>query len=252
VELDDARDYDAVVFVADLEAPLLTPDDAHHLVDVLRLRAGSKVLAADGDGAYRACTLTEIDRMARARLSRAARVRLRPEGETRHERRQDRDVGVGLCLGKGERPEWAVQKLTELGVDQILLLLSARGVVRPDKEAVERRLARLRRVAREAAMQCRRVRLPVIEGPMPLSQAIGSAPRPVAFAEPGAAPMDGSVSSVLVGPEGGFTPEELGLAPLVVGLPGYVLRTETAAVVAGALLAADRVAGTKPTKKTTY
>ncbi len=231
---------------------MLTPDDAHHLIDVLRLRAGSKVLAADGDGVYRSCTLSEVEKVSRGgRGSRAALARLRPDGAARRAGRRDRQIGVGLCLGKGERPEWAVQKLTELGVDEILLLDSARGVVRPDDQAMERRLARLRRVAREAAMQCRRLRLPVIAGPLSLAQAIDVAPGLVALAEPGAAPIDASVSSVFVGPEGGFVPDELGLAPLLVGLPGYVLRTETAAVVAGALLAAYRVAATNSAEKIT-
>lgn len=100
-------------------------------------------------------------------------------------------------------------------------------------------------------MQCRRLRLPVIAGPLSLAQAIDVAPGLVALAEPGAAPIDASVSSVFVGPEGGFVPDELGLAPLLVGLPGYVLRTETAAVVAGALLAAYRVAATNSAEKIT-
>jgi 16S rRNA (uracil1498-N3)-methyltransferase len=239
VDLEVARRFAAVVFVEDLDAPRLTSDDAHHLVDVLRLRAGSALIAADGAGAYRACTLTEVEKSSRGnRASRAVVAELRPHGPVLNAPRPDRAIAVGLALGKNERPEWAVQKLTELGVDQILLLEAARGVVRPDDDAMERRLARLRRVAREAAMQCRRLRLPVITGPTPLSEAVASAPRPVALAEPGAAPIDASVASVLVGPEGGFTPGELALAPRLVGLPGYVLRTETAAVVAGALLAA--------------
>ena len=88
-------------------------------------------------------------------------------------------------------------------------------------------------------MQSRRLWLPTICGPIPLAEALISAPPPVAFAEPGAPPVAGVVSSVFVGPEGGFTPEELALAPLLVGLPGYVLRTETAAVAAGVMLAAS-------------
>lgn len=242
MDFDVARSASAVVFVADVDAPVLGPEDAHHLVDVLRLRAGSSVLAANGNGAYRDCTLTESEKTARDRPdSRAARASLLAAGPVLHEPSRGRTIAVGLALGKGERPEWAVQKLTELGIDQILFVDTARSVVRPDRQAMERRSERLRRVAREAAMQCRRLRLPEISGPVPLAQALALAPGTVALAEPGARPVDAAISSVIVGPEGGFTPEELALAPRVVGLPGYVLRTETAAVVAGVLLAASRL-----------
>lgn len=97
-------------------------------------------------------------------------------------------------------------------------------------------------------MQSRRLRLPAISGPIPLAEALISAPRVVAFAEPGAPSIGADVSSVFVGPEGGFTSEELVLAPHLVGLPGYVLRTETAAVAAGVLLAASGLTPARPRK----
>lgn len=241
MDLEVARAVAAVVFVSDLEEPELLPEDAHHLVGVLRLRVGCRVVAADGSGAYRLCVLGEgPDAQRHGRPSRAGSPPLLPAGPLLHEPRPRREIAVGFALGKGERPEWAVQKLTELGVDHILLVAAARSVVRPDREAMERRHERLRRVAREAATQCRRLRLPAISGPIPLERALSSAPPLVALAAPGAGPVDAAVSSIFVGPEGGFTADELELAPHVVGLPGYVLRTETAAVAAGVLLAACR------------
>ncbi len=244
---DVARAAAAVVFVADIDAPELSPEDAHHLIEVLRLRAGESVVAASGDGAYRGCTV-EIAGKTPSYKSRGAVAQLVPVGEVLHEPPRGRDVAVGLALGKGVRPEWAVQKLTELGIDQILFLETSRGVVRPDHSTIEHRKERLRRVAREAAMQSRRLRLPAISGPIPLAEALISAPRVVAFAEPGAPSIGADVSSVFVGPEGGFTSEELVLAPHLVGLPGYVLRTETAAVAAGVLLAASGLTPARPRK----
>jgi 16S rRNA (uracil1498-N3)-methyltransferase len=241
VDFDVARGASAVVFVTDVDAPVLAPDDAHHLLDVLRLGAGATVLAADGDGAYRVCTLQLAAAKSRSgHGTRVEKAQLSPAGPVRQAPSPGRKIAVGLALGKGERPEWAVQKLTELGVDQILFLETARGVVRPERQALERRRERLRRVAREAAMQSRRLRLPEISGPLPLAEALASAPAPVAVAEIGGRPLDAGVASVFVGPEGGFTAEELKAAPHIVGLPGYVLRTETAAVAAGVLLAACR------------
>jgi 16S rRNA (uracil1498-N3)-methyltransferase len=236
-----APDAAAVVFVTDVDAPVLAPDDAHHLLNVLRLAVGASVLAAEGGGAYRVCELRLAGGKSRSdRAARAEKALLSPAGPVHQAPSPGRKVAVGLALGKGERPEWAVQKLTELGVDQIVLLETARGVVRPAGEAMERRRERLRRVAREAAMQSRRLRLPEISGPLPLAEALTSAPAPVALAEIGGRPLDASIASVFVGPEGGFTGKELEAAPHIVGLPGYVLRTETAAVAAGVLLAACR------------
>lgn len=147
-------------------------------------------------------------------------------------------VTVAFAVVKGQRPEWAVQKLTEIGVDRIVPLLTARSVVRWPPGEAGRQVARLRRVAREAAVQSRRLWLPVIEGVTPVA---------ALAAEPGAvlAHFDGDPPSldrpvVLVGPEGGWDDAELAAAPGRVGLGPSVLRAETAAMVAGTLLCALR------------
>ena len=74
---------------------------------------------------------------------------------------------MACALTKGQKPELAVQKLTELGVDRVLLLRAARSVVQWDDDTkLAAVFARLERVAREAAMQSRRARIPVVEGPV--------------------------------------------------------------------------------------
>jgi 16S rRNA (uracil1498-N3)-methyltransferase len=147
---------------------------------------------------------------------------------------------VAFAPVKGERPEWVVQKLTELGVDRIVLLGTARSVVRWDPGRAETVLGRLRKVAAEASAQSRRVRLPEVAGVVALD---GLERAGMALAEPGAPPPDPSVHGIAVGPEGGWTPEELAEGWPTVGLATHVLRAETAAVVAGVLLGAQR-AGT--------
>ena len=147
---------------------------------------------------------------------------------------------------KGERPEWAVQKLTEIGVDRIVPLQTARSVVRWPLGEADRQLDRLRRVAREAAVQSRRLWLPVVGPVTGLAEAVG-AESGVALASPGGAPPTLDHPTVLVGPEGGWTDDELAWGAPTVSLGPTVLRTETAAVVAGTLLCALRSATVRPT-----
>ena len=216
----DRRRAAAHVFVDDLEYPLLAPDDAHHLARVLRLRAGERVTASDGNGRFRACVFDGVGLVVDGGI----------ESET-----SSPDVTVLFALSKGDKPETAVQKLTELGVSRIVPFVAERSVVKWDDTKSQRNVDRLRKVAREAAMQSRHVRLPRIDDVQSSLAAAVALVGDVTIAEPGGVPIDASVSAVAVGPEGGFTASELA-GRRTVALPGGILRAETAAVVAGALL----------------
>ena len=148
---------------------------------------------------------------------------------------------VAFAVVKGQRPEWAVQKLTEIGVDRIVPLLAARSVVRWPPGEAGTQVARLRRVAREAAMQSRRVWLPVVDGVTPFP-ALAVEPG-VALAHAGGDKPTLGRPVVLVGPEGGWDDTELGAGLALVDLGPSILRTETAAMVAAAFLCGMR-AGT--------
>jgi 16S rRNA (uracil1498-N3)-methyltransferase len=175
-------------------------------------------------------------------------VSLRATADFAHERPLAPALTIAFALTKGERPELAVQKLTELGADEIVLVRSARSIVRWGSDREDHALDRLRRVAREAGAQSRRARLPVIDGPVALRELIG---RPgLVLADHGGrgadeipAPPDGRWV-VAVGPEGGFDSEEreafAGVPRLAVG--AFVLRAETAAIAAAAALAWRRSA----------
>lgn len=220
------REAKAHAFVADLGAPVLDDDDRHHLERVLRLRAGDLVTVADGAGSWRPCRFGPD---------------LVPDGPVVAEPPPDPLVTVAFAVVKGARPEWAVQKLTELGVDRLVPIRCARSVVRWEGARGERHLERLRRVAREAAVQSRRARLPEVEAMCTFAEV---AARPGALlAEPGGRPLAVGDALVVVGPEGGWDPEELVAGPPTVGLGPTVLRAETAAVAAGVLLTALRPGG---------
>ena len=216
----------AHVFVADVHAPALAPDDAHHLARVLRLRDGEAVTVSDGRGGWRRCVFR-------------GNAALEAAGDVTRVDAPARSVTVAMALTKGEKPELAVQKLTELGVDRIVLLDAARSVVRWDEDKSARNLDRLRTVARAAAMQSRRVVLPVVE-PLTTLDALAAADPQLLLAHPDGEPLPGSATSVAVGPEGGWSDAELRRVKRHVDLGATTLRAETAAIAAAVLLTALR------------
>jgi 16S rRNA (uracil1498-N3)-methyltransferase len=213
----------AHVFVDDLEAPELTGADREHLARVLRLRPGEPLTVSDGAGGWRLCRFGDPPQ---------------PDGPVRHDPSVAPSITVALAVVKGDRTEWAVQKLTEIGVDEIVPLHCDRSVVRWDHTRAARQHARLVRIAREAAMQSRRTRLPAVRALTSVGDVLTRAG--AVLADPGGEVPSLERSVVAVGPEGGFTDEERAGAPATLGLGPTVLRTETAAVVAGTLLAALR------------
>jgi 16S rRNA (uracil1498-N3)-methyltransferase len=213
-------------------------DDGHHLRRARRVRAGETVTVADGHGRWRAYDVVG---------SAAGIVELEAATLVAHEPPIVPRLTVACSLTKGQRPELAVQKLTELGADRIMLVDAARSVVRWDDDTkVAASFARLERIAREAAMQSRRARIPVVEGLVTPAE-LGLLPGLVVAAPDGVAPAalaeppDGEWV-VAVGPEGGFDPAELrsfGATPRL-ALGPFVLRAETAAIAVAAALASRR------------
>lgn len=216
----------AHVFVDDLAAPQLAEEDAHHLWRVLRLRGGERVSAADGRGGWRLFVV-------------AGGNRLEPASDEETTDAPVPGIVIGVALAKGDKPEMAVQKLTELGVDRIVLLAAARSVVQWDEGKAARNVERLRAVARAAAMQSRRVFLPIIE-PVTTLAGFAAAEPGLALAHAAGAPLTAGLTAIAVGPEGGWTDEELALVVNRVDLGSTTLRAETAAVSAGVLLTALR------------
>jgi 16S rRNA (uracil1498-N3)-methyltransferase len=228
----------AMVYVADLERPVPSASDAHHLGHVLRLRPGVPVVAGDGQGRWR---LSHYRGGRRGSPGRDQEV-LEVDGPVTLVPRSAPPVTVGFVPVKGDRPEWVVQKLTEAGVDRIAVLRSARAVVHWEGDRAAKAIERLRRVAREAGAQSRTPWLPDVVGVLDLAGlAEVVAPAPLALAHPGGDPPSVAMPAMAVGPEGGWDDSELtpGGFP-VVGLGPGILRAETAAVASGLLLCALR------------
>ena len=214
----------AQVFVGDLTQPTLTADDDHHLTRVLRLRAGEPVIAADGSGKWRSCTYVGLG------------TPLHPVGDIVEEETPATRSVVAFAPVKGDRPEWAFSKLVELGVDTIVLLMCDRSVVKWGDERGERHRLRLDKLAVGAAGQCRRVTLPTLVGPMTLHEAASAYPS-LTLGQIGGDKPTSTLTSVAIGPEGGWSDAELRLGLPTVSLGSTVLRAETATVAAGQLLA---------------
>jgi 16S rRNA (uracil1498-N3)-methyltransferase len=218
------------VGVEDVDAPALEASDRHHLERVLRLRSGDRLSVTDGAGRWRWCRFGP---------------ELTPDGPVEVDPPPSPPISVAFALVKGERPELVVQKLTEVGVDRIVPFLADRSVVRWDDAKAARHHQRLVRIAREAAMQCRRTWWPEVVETTSFD-AVAALPGAVA-AERDGAPPSLDHPTVLVGPEGGWSDEERARLPGLVGLGPTILRAETAAIAAGVVLAALRSALVGPT-----
>ena len=213
----------AHVFVDQLDSPTLGDDDQHHLGRVLRLRDGESVTASNGRGQWRACVWRDgaLEVAGEVVVSAAPSVR----------------CAVAFTPVKGDRNEWAVQKLTEIGIDEVIILAPTQHSVVRWSDA-DKQLRKLRVVAREAAMQSRRVWLPNIVGLAALHEVCAG--DGAAVADPDGVALHAGVSLVVVGPEGGFAEEELPAGVPRVQLGDTILRAETATLVAATLLVARR------------
>ncbi len=231
----------AHVFVGELGDTLaIEGSEGHHLSRVRRLRAGEAVTAADGSGRWRCY---EISLVGEGRLTLVATSAQRDEPVLTPQ------VVVALALTKGGLDD-VVARLTELGVARIEPYRALRSVVRWDESRAARAVERLRKVARAAAMQCRRARLPEIRAVAGI-EALRDRPGLVVADRAGIAPSEvplpatGEDWTVVVGPEGGLDDSEIALLGEAtrVAVGPHVLRAETAPVAVAAALVARGVAG---------
>lgn len=209
----------------------LGPDDSHHLVTVLRARPGLPASVADGMATVWQGVFDGVD-------DGAARVRLHTSVNVGIE---TPSITVVHALPKQRKLDEVVQRLTELGVDRIVPVHSARSQVELDARKADKAVTRWRAIALAAAKQSQRARLPVIEE-------VGEWRTAFCAGVPGVVPWEESTVGlrevldtvaaqaevvVGVGPEGGLTAEEIdGTGLPHASLGRTVLRTETAAIVA--------------------
>jgi len=226
-----------------LELPAVA---AAHLTKVLRARSGDELILFTGDGREFAGVIESI---------RGSRVTVAVGDAQEVDRESPLAVVLVQCVPRGDRMDFIVQKATELGVARIVPVLSQRSVVRLDASQADSKAAHWRAVAVNACEQCGRNRLPVIEAPCQLIRYLGDssarsgapadANGPRLLLEPdlgssGDALAVRAAVEIAIGPEGGFTSEEIEAFRVcgfrTVRLGPRVLRTETAALAAIAWL----------------
>lgn len=213
------------VFVESLVAPVLADDDMAHLERSLRMRPGNPLTLSDAAGSW--CTATYLGGGA---VEASGEIEVIPSPTSR--------LTVAFALVKGAKPELVMQKLTEIGIDHIVVLAAERTIVKWDEAKVAKATDRWNRIVREAGMQSHRVRLPTVAGVVPAAEFLARSNACVAHFD--GRPIEAGDEVVAIGPEGGWAPSELDLAGERVSLGETVLRAETAAICAGALLTAAR------------
>jgi 16S rRNA (uracil1498-N3)-methyltransferase len=229
---------------------------------VLRLRPGDQVILFGADEwEY----VVRLERVEAAAAHGTVLCRQPPVAEPRCE------LTLAMALLKGEKTDWALQKGTELGVSRFLLLHTCRTVAFPDEQRAAGRLQRYERIVREATEQCGRLRPPEVQGILPFEPALqmlrggrvlilhecaeqrlghllsvesAAASARRALCTSGSLAIRSSIgplaaATLLVGPEGGFTDEEVARAVAHGARPASlgprILRAETAALAAVAL-----------------
>jgi 16S rRNA (uracil1498-N3)-methyltransferase len=214
---------------------------AYHVARVLRLRAGAPLTAFDGSGHDYRCEIVAIE-------GDTVRVAV---GE-RTPGLRDSPLGITLvqAVSRSERMDWTLQKATELGVRTIVPVISSRSVVRLDERQAERKLRHWKAIVAGACEQSGRSTVPEVRNPVDLARFLAEAPREgqrFVLSPAGPASLAGLASTaarveLLIGPEGGLDDHEIesaaraGFSPVRLG--PRVLRTETAGIVALAVLQA--------------
>jgi 16S rRNA (uracil1498-N3)-methyltransferase len=229
-------------FAADTVA--LLGDDAHHASRVMRMRVGDSFIVSDDAGREAIAKVTGIA---------AGRVDAAIEELIASDREPAWQITIAQSLPKGDKMELIIQKGTEIGAYAFIPFESERMIVQYDAKKEAKRLERWEKIAKEAAEQAHRSRIPGIAKPLSWKQLVGSIGEYdlVLFCyeeegRSGSAGLRGAAAPlaarrdlrvlVIVGPEGGFTEQEASEAQaagaVLIGLGKRILRTETAGIVA--------------------
>lgn len=215
------------------QAVALDDAAANHVARVLRLGVGSPVILFNGNGQEYSAEITEVDRK---------RVQVSVQSAESVDRESPLHIHLGIVISRGERMDFVLQKATELGVNEITPLISERCEVKLKGDRADKKLQHWQKVCISACEQCQRNVVPQVNNIQALTGWVGDtlADLKLVLHHRSAQPMQSYSApqklALLIGPEGGLTDSEIGLAEqkdfhsTLIG--PRVLRTETAPLTA--------------------
>ena len=212
----------------------LNKDDEHHVLHVMRMKKGDEIEVVDNQKLF-LCLVESTNPLAISVIHEIAN-----DVEIRE------DVTLLFALSKGDKNDLVIQKATELGVKKIALINTERTVVKYEQKDIAKKMERFQKIMKEASEQSHRLIVPELLGIFDLKnlpKSVFSDLNYVAY-EKDAALVEGAFKglvkghsvTILVGPEGGFSPQEIGCLSeqgfIRTSLGKRILRTETAAIYA--------------------
>jgi len=195
--------------------------DARHLARSLRARPGEKIEVVDPDGWMLTVRLESIS---------DSRIEGTVASEREHAPEPGRHVVVAIAHLPSVTLELVLSRCTEVGASAFHIVQAHRSIARGARQD------RWQTIIREAAMLAGRLRVPIVAGPSPLAEVVAERPNPVMLVRGAPTPLAAMPrpreTTLLIGPEGGWTEQELALVADHAGLGPRNLRADTAAIVA--------------------
>ena len=220
---------------------ILDDDDGFHLVRVMRARKGEEIEVVADEKVY-LCSIQSVKP-----LQIIAKKQIKEDNELPNY------VILIAALLKGDKMDFVLQKATELGVSEVVLLTSERTIVRIKGHQNDLKLGRYQKILKEAACQCKRTKIPFINQIIDFSRIdeIQANLKLIAYegSKGSSATLNKKISSlkpgkrvaIIIGPEGGFSEAEVQYAMnnnfIPVGLGNRILRAETASIYALSVIA---------------
>lgn len=221
---------------------IIEGEDVKHISKVLRCRVGEALEICDNDNNEYICEITNIDK---------SEVQLNIIDKVDIKRESDLKIKVYQGLPKGPKMEMILQKLTEVGVDEIILVQTKRTVVKVEDKKEDKKIERWERIIYEAAKQSKRGKIPKLRGILSFKEALSDMSKNDLNIAPYENERTKSIKQaikgqdinnigIFVGPEGGFEDTEIkaieDIGGQSVSLGPRILRTETASLVASSIV----------------